>query len=79
MDGSGIHVQPVENPKASICNAGGLVAKTGERRKPSSLAAPAGVIGRNSPSDDQKQAGVLAVPDANCPVRGAAAQLEESD
>jgi hypothetical protein len=37
------------------------------------------VIGHESHTDEQEPAGMLAAPDANCPIHGAAAQLEEHD
>lgn len=37
------------------------------------------VIGHESHTDELEPAGMLAAPDANCPVHGTAAQLEEHD
>lgn len=37
------------------------------------------VISHVHPTDEQEPAGMLAAPDANCPVHGATAQLEEHD
>ena len=37
------------------------------------------VIGHESHTDELEPAGMLAAPDASCPVHGSAAQLEEHD
>jgi hypothetical protein len=37
------------------------------------------VISHDSHTDEPEPAGMLAAPDANCPIHGAAAQLEEHD
>ncbi|MGY8665684.1 hypothetical protein Q3C01_25445 [Bradyrhizobium sp. UFLA05-109] len=37
------------------------------------------VIAHDSKTDELEPSGMLAAPDANCPVHGAAAQLEEHD